>query len=72
MGDATKLADTATIAREEIFGPLLTVIAADDERHDVEIANDSISGLNAAVFTDDPRPAVTVRAVVRDTKCSTG
>jgi acyl-CoA reductase-like NAD-dependent aldehyde dehydrogenase len=43
----------STIAREEIFGPVLSVIAADSEAQAVEIANDSIYGLNASVFTDD-------------------
>ena len=42
-----------TIAREEIFGPVLSVIPADDEAHAVEIANDTIYGLNASVFTND-------------------
>jgi acyl-CoA reductase-like NAD-dependent aldehyde dehydrogenase len=42
-----------TIAREEIFGPVLTVIAADDEADAVRIANDTIYGLNASVFTPD-------------------
>jgi aldehyde dehydrogenase (NAD+) len=43
----------STIAREEIFGPVLSVIAADSEANAVEIANDSIYGLNASVFTND-------------------
>ena len=43
----------STIAREEIFGPVLSVIPAKDERHAVAIANDTIYGLNASVFTDD-------------------
>ena len=43
----------STIAREEIFGPVLSVIAADDEDHAVELANDTIYGLNASVFTND-------------------
>jgi aldehyde dehydrogenase (NAD+) len=43
----------STLAREEIFGPVLSVIAADSEQHAVEIANDSIYGLNASVFTND-------------------
>jgi aldehyde dehydrogenase (NAD+) len=43
----------ATIAREEIFGPVLSVIPADDERDAVRVANDTIYGLNASVFTDD-------------------
>lgn len=42
-----------TIAREEIFGLVLTVIAADDEDHAIRIANDFPFGLNASVFTHD-------------------
>jgi acyl-CoA reductase-like NAD-dependent aldehyde dehydrogenase len=45
--------NSSTIAREEIFGPVLSVIAADDEDHAVSIANDTIYGLNASVFTND-------------------
>jgi aldehyde dehydrogenase (NAD+) len=43
----------SVIARQEIFGPVLSVIPADDERHAVELANDSIYGLNSSVFTND-------------------
>jgi aldehyde dehydrogenase (NAD+) len=43
----------STIAREEIFGPVLTVIPAADEDDAVRLANDTIYGLNASVFTDD-------------------
>ncbi len=43
----------ATIAREEIFGPVLSVIPADNEEHAVTLANDTIYGLNASVFTND-------------------
>jgi len=43
----------STIAREEIFGPVLSVIAADSEAGAIEVANDSIYGLNASVFTND-------------------
>jgi aldehyde dehydrogenase (NAD+) len=42
-----------TIAQEEIFGPVLSVIPADDEEHLVATANDTIYGLNASVFTHD-------------------
>jgi aldehyde dehydrogenase (NAD+) len=45
--------NASTIAREEIFGPVLSVIPADDERHAVQLANDTIYGLNASVFTND-------------------
>lgn len=43
----------STIAREEIFGPVLSVIPADDEEQAVALANDTIYGLNASVFTND-------------------
>lgn len=43
-----------TIAREEIFGPVLSVIPAADEAEAMAIANDTIYGLNASVFTNDP------------------
>jgi aldehyde dehydrogenase (NAD+) len=45
--------NSSVIAQEEIFGPVLSVIAADDEDHAVAIANDTIYGLNASVFTKD-------------------
>ncbi|BBD98402.1 aldehyde dehydrogenase [Sphingobium amiense] len=43
-----------TIAREEIFGPVVSVIPAASEAQAIDIANDSPFGLNAAVFTNDP------------------
>lgn len=45
--------NASTIAQDEIFGPVLSVIPADDERDAVRIANDTIYGLNSAVFTND-------------------
>lgn len=45
--------NSSTIAQEEIFGPVLSVIPADDENHAIAIANDTIYGLNASVFTQD-------------------
>ena len=41
------------LAKEEIFGPVLSVIPATDEEDIVRLANDSIYGLNASVFTQD-------------------
>jgi acyl-CoA reductase-like NAD-dependent aldehyde dehydrogenase len=45
--------NSSVIAQEEIFGPVLTVIPADDEEDVVAIANDTVYGLNASVFTPD-------------------
>ncbi|REC94992.1 aldehyde dehydrogenase [Kushneria indalinina] len=42
-----------TIAREEIFGPVAVLIEFDDEDEAVAIANDSIYGLAASVWTDN-------------------
>jgi malonate-semialdehyde dehydrogenase (acetylating) / methylmalonate-semialdehyde dehydrogenase len=41
------------VYREEIFGPVLAVIPAADEQDAVRLANDTIYGLNASVFTND-------------------
>lgn len=54
-----------TIAREEIFGPVLSVIPASDEAEAVDIANDSPFGLNASVFTNDADRAYQVARRLR-------
>ena len=54
-----------TIAREEIFGPVLSVIAADNEDQAIAIANDSNFGLNASVFTHDSHRAFAVARRLR-------
>jgi aldehyde dehydrogenase (NAD+) len=45
--------NSSVIAQEEIFGPVLCVIPATDEDNAIALANDTIYGLNAAVFTPD-------------------
>jgi acyl-CoA reductase-like NAD-dependent aldehyde dehydrogenase len=47
------LDNTATIAREEIFGPVLSVIPFADEAEAVAIANDSEYGLGGSVWSAD-------------------
>jgi gamma-glutamyl-gamma-aminobutyraldehyde dehydrogenase len=41
------------VAREEIFGPVVSVVSFEDEREAIQIANDSTFGLAASVFTHD-------------------
>jgi aldehyde dehydrogenase (NAD+) len=53
------------IAQEEIFGPVLAVLACDDEDDAVRIANDSPFGLYGAVFTPDRERALRVMRGVR-------
>ncbi len=57
--------NSATIAQEEIFGPVLSVIPAADEEDAIRIANDTIYGLNASVFTPDADRARAVAARLR-------
>lgn len=45
--------DTMTIAREEIFGPVMAVLDFEDEEEVITRANDTEFGLSAGVFTSD-------------------
>jgi acyl-CoA reductase-like NAD-dependent aldehyde dehydrogenase len=54
-----------TIAQEEIFGPVVSVIPYTDVADAIRIANDSIYGLNGAVFTNDTEQAYDVARGVR-------
>ena len=53
------------IAREEIFGPVLSVLRFDSEAEAIALANDSIYGLAAAVWTDQLRRAHRVARALR-------
>jgi aldehyde dehydrogenase (NAD+) len=59
------VANESTIAQEEIFGPVLSVIAADDENDAIRIANNTVYGLNASVFTNDAERAFHVARQLR-------
>ena len=54
-----------TIAREEIFGPVLCVIAYDSEEEAIGIANDSKYGLHAAILGTDVERARRVASQIR-------
>jgi acyl-CoA reductase-like NAD-dependent aldehyde dehydrogenase len=60
--------NSCRIAREEIFGPVASLMRFDDERQAVAIANDSSFGLAAGVWTEDIRRA---HRMVRDLRAGT-
>jgi aldehyde dehydrogenase (NAD+) len=48
------------IAQEEVFGPVLSVIPFEDEEDAIRIANDTLYGLAAGVWTKSMRRALTM------------
>ncbi|SEM22855.1 aldehyde dehydrogenase (NAD+) [Luteibacter sp. UNCMF331Sha3.1] len=56
----TDVSNDMTIAREEIFGPVLSIIAYDDEEDAIAIANDTPYGLQAYVHSTDGARALRV------------
>src|SRR5437899_1737694 len=54
-----------TIAQEEIFGPVLSIIPYDDEDDAVRIANDTVYGLSGGVWSGDPERAKKVAKRMR-------
>jgi acyl-CoA reductase-like NAD-dependent aldehyde dehydrogenase len=55
----------STLAQEEIFGPVLSLIPCEDEEDAIRIANDSIYGLNGSVLTGDVDAAYRIGRRVR-------
>jgi 4-(gamma-glutamylamino)butanal dehydrogenase len=54
-----------TIAREEIFGPVLSVISFSDEAEAIRLANETNYGLAASLYTDDLNTAHRVAKAIR-------
>jgi aldehyde dehydrogenase (NAD+) len=61
----TDVTNDMSIAREEIFGPVLSVIPFADEDEAVRIANDTEYGLAATVWTSDLKRAMRVTKAIR-------
>jgi aldehyde dehydrogenase (NAD+) len=56
----TNVTNGMAVAREEVFGPVFTVIQYDDIEDAIAIGNDSAYGLTAAIFTNDEELALSV------------
>lgn len=61
----TSVDNRMTIAREEIFGPVLSVIPFDTEEEAIAIANDSDYGLSGGLYTADLNRALRVAREMR-------
>lgn len=61
----SRIDNNAAIAREEVFGPVLAVIAYDGIDEAVSIANDSDYGLSGAVFAADDDAAIAIARRLR-------
>lgn len=53
------------IAKEEVFGPVLSIIGFDDEKQAIEMANNTIYGLAAGVWTEDIGRAIRVSKAIK-------
>lgn len=61
----TEVEPSMRIAREEVFGPVLSIIGFNDEAEAVRIANDTIYGLAAGVWTQDIGRAVRMSSALK-------
>jgi acyl-CoA reductase-like NAD-dependent aldehyde dehydrogenase len=57
--------NSATIAQEEIFGPVMSVIPFDTPQQVIELSNDNPYGLAAAVWTSDVKKAINTARSLR-------
>ena len=60
----TDVRNDMTIAREEIFGPVLGIIPYEDETHAIALANETTYGLSAWVLTSDAARGARVAAQI--------
>ncbi len=61
----SKVDNSSSIAQEEIFGPVVCVVPYRDVNDAIQLANESIFGLNGAVFTNDTEQAYRISRRVR-------
>lgn len=52
------VSNASTIAQEEIFGPVLSIIRYADENEAIRITNDSVYGLGGTVWSEDHERAI--------------
>ena len=57
--------NSMTIAQEEIFGPVLSIIGYDTEEEAIKIANDSAYGLAGSVWTSDIQHGIEISEQIR-------
>ena len=60
-----EVSNAMRIAREEVFGPVLSIIPFEDDEEAIEVANDTIYGLASGVWTSDIRRAFTMADKIR-------
>lgn len=61
----TNVPPDASLAQDEVFGPVLALIPAADEEDAIRIANNSRYGLHGAVFTGDKEQALAIARRIR-------
>jgi benzaldehyde dehydrogenase (NAD) len=64
-----KVTPAMALFREESFGPVVAIIRARDEKHAIELANDTDYGLSAAVFTRDTARGLRVAKQIKSGMC---